>query len=329
MYMQVRNKTDFNSVKSFLKEKNIFFNTTETVSNFILNVSDNALERTHVDYLMEELNAEKIFLDNGYLSTKAFKDKTHIKVGNVTFGEDKPVFISGPCCIESQEQLIKTAVEVKKSGAHVLRGGAYKPRTSPYDFQGIGKEGLKILFEAKKITGLPIISELMDIDSLDSFIEYVDIIQIGARNMQNFPLLKTLGKIQKPILLKRGLSSTVKELLLCAEYIILQGNEQVMLCERGIRTFETYTRNTMDISAITLLKELSHLPVIADPSHATGVRNLIKPMTYASIAAGADGVMIESHIKPDTALCDGKQSIYPNELKSIIEKSNQIRSVIR
>lgn len=244
------------------------------------------------------------------------------KIGGGYFG-----LIAGPCSVESEEQLIGIARQVKEAGANFLRGGAFKPRTSPYAFQGLGAEGLKLLEIAKQETGLPIITEIMNINTLDLF-ENVDVIQVGARNMQNFDLLKELGKTRKPILLKRGLANTLQELLMSAEYIMSEGNENVILCERGIRTFETYTRNTMDISAIPVLHELSHLPVVADPSHATGKARLVSAMSCAAAAAGADGLMIEVHNDPEKALCDGAQSLTPEQFDEVTRKVRAIREVM-
>lgn len=328
MYVSTNSKKDFDLLQLYLIKKNILFKATTCTSIYIINIMNSNLESKEVDYLKREFNIDLISIENGYLISKNYKEKSIINIGDVVIGGDKPIFISGPCCIESEEQIISIAKEVKKYGADILRGGAYKPRTSPYDFQGLEKEGLDLLYKAKQVTGLPIISELMDTKYTDMFLDYVDIIQIGSRNMQNYSMLKEIGKVKKPVMLKRGLASTIKELLLCAEYIMASGNENVMLCERGIRTFEKYTRNTMDVACIPLLKELSHLPIIADPSHATGRRSLIEPMTLASIAAGVDGIMIESHNNPDLALCDGPQSIYPSDLKGIIEKSIKIHSII-
>lgn len=226
--------------------------------------------------------------------------------------------IAGPCSIESEEQLCTIAQEVKKSGATLLRGGAFKPRTSPYSFQGLETDGLKLLLKAKKLTGLPIVTEIMGQDQIDDFAD-VDIIQVGARNMQNFRLLKALGQLRKPILLKRGLANTIEEFLMSAEYIMAGGNENVILCERGIRTFETMVRNTLDISAIPLLKQQSHLPVIIDPSHAAGIAWMVNPLAKAAIAAGADGLMIEVHNDPKNALCDGAQSLTPAQFDELMQ----------
>jgi len=234
-----------------------------------------------------------------------------VQVGQAAVGGDTLAVIAGPCSVESAEQVTAVAMEVKQAGAHMLRGGAFKPRTSPYAFQGLKYEGLKLLNEAKAATGLPIVSEIMSPDDIDVFVDSVDVIQVGARNMQNFDLLRHLGQVRKPILLKRGLSATIEEWLMSAEYLMAGGNDQVILCERGIRTFETYTRNTLDLSAIPAVKKMSHLPVIVDPSHATGKAWMVDPLAKAAIAVGADGLMIEVHNDPVHALCDGQQSITP------------------
>ncbi|NLB36484.1 MAG: 3-deoxy-7-phosphoheptulonate synthase, partial [Clostridiales bacterium] len=259
---------------------------------------------------------------------KFHPDNSVINVSGTQIGSEKFVIIAGPCSIESEEQICMVAQSVKESGASILRGGAYKPRSSPYAFQGLRENGIELLLKAKKMTGLPIITEIMDLSQLKYF-EEVDIIQVGARNMQNFELLKQLGKTKKPILLKRGLSSTLEELLMSAEYIMVGGNENVILCERGIRTFETATRNTLDISAVPLLKSLSHLPVIVDPSHATGIARLVKSMSLACVAAGADGLMIEVHNDPPHALCDGVQSVTPEQFGDIARKVREVEAVCR
>ena len=252
---------------------------------------------------------------------------TIIEVGNVRIGGGYFAMIAGPCSVESEEQIIEVATAVKESGAHILRGGAFKPRTSPYAFQGMKGEGIQLLLEAKKATGLPIITEIMNIRDLPLFDE-VDIIQVGARNMQNFDLLKELGKTNKPVLLKRGLANTLQELLMCAEYIMSEGNEKVILCERGIRTFETYTRNTLDISAVCALHELSHLPVVIDPSHATGKAKMVPSMAVAATAAGADGIMVEVHNNPACALCDGAQSLTPAQFDDLNRRIQKVREAI-
>ena len=252
---------------------------------------------------------------------------TIVEVGNARIGGGYFAVIAGPCSVESEEQIIEVATAVKESGAHILRGGAFKPRTSPYAFQGMKGEGIKLLLEAKKATGLPIITEIMNIRDLPLFDE-VDIIQIGARNMQNFDLLKELGKTNKPVLLKRGLANTLQELLMSAEYIMSEGNEQVILCERGIRTFETYTRNTLDVSAVCALHELSHLPVVVDPSHATGKAKMVPSMAVAATAAGADGIMVEVHNNPSCALCDGAQSLTPVQFDELSHRIHKVREAI-
>ena len=250
-----------------------------------------------------------------------------ITVGDVKIGGGNFVKIAGPCSVETPEQIIGIAKAVKAAGANMLRGGAFKPRTSPYAFQGLGKTGIDYLLEARKATGLPIVTEIMELTDLDMFDE-VDVIQVGARNMQNFRLLKELGTIRKPILLKRGLANTVAELLMSAEYIMAGGNENVILCERGIRTFETATRNTLDISVIPVLKEKSHLPVIVDPSHSTGFSKYVKDVTYAATAAGADGIIVEVHNDPENAWCDGQQSITPEAFAKLSNGMDRIREVV-
>jgi 3-deoxy-7-phosphoheptulonate synthase len=254
------------------------------------------------------------------------EDSTIIHVGSVSIGEGTFTVISGPCSVESNEQILEIARSVKNSGAKILRGGAFKPRTSPYAFQGKGAEGLEMLKMAKKETGLPIVSEIMNQTQIDLFAD-VDIVQIGARNMQNFDLLKAVGGLKKPILLKRGLANSIEELLMSAEYIVAAGNDQVILCERGIRTFETMTRNTLDLSAVALLKQKSHLPVIADPSHASGIRSLVAPLAKAIMAVGADGLMVETHNNPAQALCDGAQSLDLEQFRSLMEELKE-RAVI-
>ena len=253
---------------------------------------------------------------------------TAVRVGDAAFGGGQFSVIAGPCSVESEEQIILVARLVKEAGATLLRGGAFKPRTSPYSFQGLRGEGIRLLLEAKKETGLPIVTEIMDMSQLPLF-EDVDVIQVGARNMQNFEMLKELGHTKKPILLKRGLSSTLEELLMSAEYIMAGGNEQVILCERGIRTFETYTRNTLDVSAIPSLKTLSHLPVIVDPSHATGKNALVESMSLAAVAAGADGLIIEVHNDPQHALCDGPQSLHPEEFARVMRRVSAVREALK
>lgn len=263
------------------------------------------------------------------VNRKFHPEDTVIQVGPAAIGGGHFSLIAGPCSVETEEQITFVAQEVKKAGAAFLRGGAFKPRTSPYDFQGLGGEGIRLLLEAKKVAGLPIVTELMDIRNLDLF-EEVDVIQVGARNTQNYDMLKELGKTDKPILLKRGLAGTIKELLMSAEYIMASGNERVILCERGIRTYEsTYTRNTLDLSVVPVLKGLTHLPVVVDPSHATGHAHLVEPMAMAAAAAGADGIMIEVHNDPPRALCDGAQSLTPEQFAHTAGKIFRIREAMQ
>jgi len=256
------------------------------------------------------------------------KHDSVIDVNGVKVGGKKIAIMAGPCAVEKRELTVGIAREVSAAGASILRGGAYKPRTSPYSFQGLGQEGLDYLVEARKLTGLPVVSEILDARDLGHFLEKADIIQIGARNMQNFELLKEVGDYDKPVLLKRGLSATIKEFLLSAEYLMSRGNRNVMLCERGIRTFETQYRNTLDLSAVPTLKEMSHLPVIVDPSHATGKWNLVAPMAKAAIACGADGLLIEVHSNPECALCDGEESLKPSRFKDLMSSLKLIAEAV-
>jgi 3-deoxy-7-phosphoheptulonate synthase len=261
------------------------------------------------------------------LASREFKDfDTTIKVKDIIIGGKEVIVMAGPCVVENEQQIFETAHQVKALGAKILRGGAFKPRSSPYSFQGLGEEGLKLLAQAGKETGLAVVTEVMSVDQIDLIAKYTDIFQVGARNMQNFVLLTELGKTKKPILLKRGMSATIEELLLSAEYILSQGNYEVILCERGIRTFENYTRNTLDLSAIPAIKRLSHLPVIVDPSHATGRWRLVSPMAKAAIAAGADGLLIEVHPDPKSSLSDGAQSL---KLDTFAQLMKELRPIIQ
>lgn len=262
------------------------------------------------------------------VSREAKEENTVIKVGNLLIGGDDLAIIAGPCAVESHQQLMTAACQVKKAGCQMIRGGAFKPRTSPYSFQGLEEEGLKILKEAARETGLPVVTEVIDESSLQLALDYVDMVQVGARNMQNFRLLKAVGQTDKPVLLKRGMSATIEEWLMAAEYIISEGNGRVILCERGIRTFETATRNTLDLSAVPLVKRLSHLPVIVDPSHATGDRGLVLPMSLAAVAAGADGLILEMHPEPAKALSDGPQSLTPEELEMVMKKLSLVTPAV-
>ena len=263
------------------------------------------------------------------LASKNYKDQNSIiDIKGLKVGGENLAIIAGPDSAETLEQTIETAIAAKDAGSNGLRGGAFKPRTSPYSFQGRGEDGLKMLKEASEITSLPLFSEIMDAQHLELMEKYVDVLQIGARNMQNFKLLEAVGESKLPVLLKRGMSATIEELLLASEYILSRGNENVMLCERGIRTYETATRNTFDINAIPFLKQNSHLPVIADPSHATGDNKLVEPVALAAIAAGADGLLIEIHPRPDEALCDGPQALLPTELKQLIDKASIVAQAV-
>jgi 3-deoxy-7-phosphoheptulonate synthase len=255
------------------------------------------------------------------LSSRTFRpEKTVVNARGVLIGGEDVVVMAGPCTIESEHQLFETARRVRRAGARILRGGAYKPRTSPYAFQGMGVEGLKLIRAAGDELDMAVISEVMEISQIETMLEYVDILQVGARNMQNYNLLAALGQVRKPVLLKRGMSATIQEWLLASEYILSGGNYDVILCERGIRTFETYTRNTLDISAIPVISKLSHLPIIADPSHAVGLRDKVMPMARAIVAAGADGLLIEVHHDPEKAVCDGPQSLYPEQFARLMDE---------
>ncbi len=262
------------------------------------------------------------------VNRKSKPDPTIVDVKGIKFGSAEVVIIAGPCSVENREQMLETAKAVRSAGGVILRGGAFKPRSSPYNFQGLGEEGLKLLMEARKKTGLPIVTEVMDTRMVDLVAGYADILQIGSRNMQNYPLLKEVGMLRKPVLLKRGMMSTIEEFLLAAEYILNQGNEQVILCERGIRTFETTTRNTLDLGAVPMLKHLTHLPVIVDPSHGTGHRWMVPSMAKAAVAAGADGLIMEVHYKPEEALCDGHQSLSPDEFARLMTDLKKIAQAV-
>lgn len=254
---------------------------------------------------------------------------TVIRIGDLQIGGGDFVIIAGPCAVESREQILTIAKAVAEAGAQMLRGGAYKPRTSPYSFQGLGEAGLDLLLEAKAETCLPIVTEIMSMNDVERFEQDVDLIQVGARNMQNFALLKELGRIHKPILLKRGQSATVEDLLMSAEYIMDGGNAEVILCERGLRTFENYSRNTLDLGAVPIIKKLSHLPVIVDPSHGSGKRFMVEPLALAAVAAGAHGIIVEVHHDPERALSDGQQSLYPEQFASLVEKVNAVQAALK
>jgi 3-deoxy-7-phosphoheptulonate synthase len=262
------------------------------------------------------------------LAVKNGHGAVRVNVGNITVGGDTLTVMAGPCSVESREQILETAHAVKDAGANILRGGAFKPRTLPYSFQGLGEEGLKDLAEARAETGLPIVTEVMAPEDVELVESYADILQIGARNMQNFTLLRRVGQAEKPVMLKRGMSATVEEWLGCAEYILNEGNPNVILCERGIRTYETITRNTLDVSAVPIIKQLSDLPVVIDPSHGTGIRSLVAPMAKAGVAAGADGLIIEVHPHPEKALSDGDQSLHPPEFAALMKELAPIAGAV-
>lgn len=287
-----------------------------------------SLDAEKINALPFVINVIKLSSPYKLVSRKYHPENTIVKVGNLEIGGNKVVLIGGPCSVENENQITTIAKKIKEYGGDAIRGGAYKPRTSPYSFQGLQEEGIINLAKAKELTSLPIISEITDISKIDDFVKHVDIIQVGARNMQNFELLKALGKINKPILLKRGFSNTIEEWLMSAEYILAGGNKNVILCERGIRTFEKYTRNTLDLSVIPLVKKLSHLPIVIDPSHATGKADLVEPMCLASVAAGADGLLIETHYDPSHSYSDASQTISLEAFKEIKEKCKQICKVI-
>ena len=309
-----------NNLMAWLKSLNIAIHPSEGATHLVLGlVGDTSV--VDIDLLraldiVEDVKRVQEPYKNA--NRKFHEEDSVIPVGNTQVGGGVFSVIAGPCSIESEEQVCLIAAAVKASGATMLRGGAFKPRTSPYAFQGLRGHGLELLLEAKRLTGLPVVTEIMDLSQLPLFDE-VDVIQVGARNMQNFELLKELGHTGKPILIKRGLANTLQELLMSAEYVMAGGNEQVILCERGIRTFETATRNTLDLSAVPMLKKLTHLPVIVDPSHATGISWMVKPMALAAAAAGADGLMIEVHNDPKRALCDGAQSLTPEAFRDVME----------
>ena len=263
------------------------------------------------------------------LASRTFRPETSVlRIGDVEIGGPEVVLMAGPCTIESEEQMVRTAAAVRQAGARVLRGGAFKPRTSPYSFQGLGEEGLKLIRRVADANGLLVVSEIMDKSQIGLMERYVDILQVGARNMQNFSLLRELGKTQKAVLIKRGLSATVDEWLMSAEYVISGGNDRVVVCERGIRAYETYTRNTLDLNAVAVAKSLSHLPVIVDPSHAAGIRDKVVPLARAAIAAGADGLLIEDHYDPERAICDGQQSLYPEQFCALAKQVRLIADAI-
>lgn len=320
---------DINQVVNYITNKNLGVNVSKGKHNCVIGILGDASKSD-----LEEVKALKcvskiLKVQEPYKKANRLfhPEDTIVNINGNKIGSKYLGIIAGPCAVESEEQIVEIARKVKKSGANFLRGGAFKPRTSPYSFQGLELDGLKLMEIAKKETGLPIISELMSISYLDEFMNTVDVIQIGARNMQNYDLLKQVGKTDKPVILKRGLSSTIEEWLLSAEHIMAGGNENIVLCERGIRTFETYTRNTLDLSAIPVVKKHSHLPIIVDPSHGTGSREYVESMSKAAVVAGCDGLMIEVHNNPQKALSDGQQSITPEQFDKLMKKIQILSSL--
>ncbi len=323
-------KAQLDSLISWIRSKGIEIHKSVGVNHTILGlVGDTAcLDIDLISALDIVESVKRVQEPYKNANRKFHPEDTVVKVGSVSIGGGSMTLIAGPCSVESEEQICAIAQSVKESGAVMLRGGAFKPRTSPYSFQGLREEGIRLLKLAKELTGLPVVSEIMDASQLP-FFDDVDVIQVGARNMQNFELLKILGALRKPILLKRGLSATYEELLMSAEYIMAGGNSDVILCERGIRTFETYTRNTLDVAAVPALKQLTHLPVIVDPSHSAGRSALVEPLSLAATAAGADGLIIEVHNDPPHALCDGPQSIRPEAFDRLARKVRAISGVMK
>jgi 3-deoxy-7-phosphoheptulonate synthase len=285
---------------------------------------ERVLEQLHLENHPMVEQVKPILSPYKLVSREVHPHDSVVSIGRVPVGGPSFVVMAGPCAVESREQIVTTARQAKAAGATVLRGGAFKPRTSPYAFQGLGVEGLRLLRDAGRETGLPVVTEIVDIADLDALVEFADCLQVGARNMQNFQLLKAVGQTKKPVLLKRGMSARVEELLLAAEYVVAAGNESVILCERGIRTFDTYTRNTLDLNVVPYLKQKSHLPVVVDPSHGTGVRELVIPMARAAAACGADGVIVEVHHDPTVAKSDGQQSLYPEQLRRLVSEVGAI-----
>lgn len=321
---------DLNKVVNYIESKNLKANISKNNHDCVIGILGDKVEANLEEIksfsnVSEVLNVKEPFKKSNRLF---HSEDTVVNINGNKIGGNNLGIIAGPCAVESEEQIVEIAKKVKLSGANFLRGGAFKPRTSPYSFQGLELDGLKLMDIAKQETGLPIVSELMSVSYLDEFMKTVDVIQIGARNMQNYDLLKQVGKTDKPVILKRGLSSTIEEWLLSAEHIMAGGNENVILCERGIRTFETYTRNTLDLSAIPAIKKLSHLPIIVDPSHAAGKYWMVEPLAKAAVAAGADGLIIEVHNDPANALCDGPQSIKPKNYAKLFEELKVIANAV-
>ena len=324
-------KTEINRLTGLFESQGLKIHFSEGENYIVLGLVGDATQLSERDILANEWvsNVQRVGAPYKLANRMFHPDDTVVDVGGIKIGgHEKIAVIAGPCAVESEEAIIEAAKEVKEAGAELLRGGAYKPRTSPYSFQGLGYEGILDLAKAREITGLPVVTEIMSVDHLEEFAENVDLIQIGARNMQNFDLLKEVGKLKKPVLLKRGMSATIEEWIMAAEYIMASGNPNVIFCERGIRTFEKYTRNTLDLAVIPLLKEKTHLPVIIDPSHATGDWKLIEPVALAAIAAGADGLMIEVHPHPECALSDGAQSLKPAKFAELMKKARKVANAV-
>ena len=317
-------------VIDFIKSKGFDAHVSKGADHTVIGaVGRNIIDKRDIELL--DGVKEVIRISSPYkLVSRIFKpEDTIININGIKIGGDNLAMIAGPCTVETYDQMDSTAEKLKEYGVNILRGGAFKPRTSPYAFQGLGEEGLKILREVADKHNMLVTSEVMEVAQIPLFLKYVDILQVGARNMQNFNLLKSLGEIRKPVLLKRGLSATIEEWLMSAEYIMAGGNREVILCERGIRTFEHITRNTLDISAIPVVQKISHLPVVVDPSHATGLRDKVAPMSMASIAAGANGLIIEVHNSPETAICDGAQSLYPEQFKELFDKLKSLAELLK
>lgn len=312
--------------KSYGVQTNTIYGSETTIVGLVGDTS--SVETEAVQMLEEVERVMKVQEPYKRANRKFHPDNTIVRVGDVEIGAEKIIVCAGPCSVESEEQVLGIARDVKASGASVFRGGAFKPRTSPYAFQGLKAEGLMYLKKAKTLTGMPVVSEITNASQLELFIEFVDIIQVGARNMQNFELLKELGRVQKPVLLKRGFANSIEELLMSAEYIMSGGNSQIILCERGIRTFETSTRNTLDISAVPVLKSRTHLPVVIDPSHAGGAAWLVEPLSKAAVAIGADGLIIEVHNDPKHALSDGQQSLTPDDFNALMKKLQPVAAAV-
>ncbi|MEE9215173.1 MAG: 3-deoxy-7-phosphoheptulonate synthase [Thermodesulfobacteriota bacterium] len=325
-------KEDIEKVKSTIEELGYKSHPIEGVLRTVIGVvGDDRGKPHHAENLKQLQGVERVvpIVQPYKLASREVKEESScFNIAGVEVGNRKIPIIAGPCSVESEDQLMEIAFAVKDAGASMLRGGAFKPRTSPYSFQGLGEEGLKILAKAREATGLPIVTEVMDPEDLELIEQYADVLQIGARNSQNYALLRRVGKSSKPVLLKRGMSTTINEFLMCAEYIISEGNDQVMLCERGIRTFETATRNTFDLNAVPVLKEKTHLPVFTDPSHGTGYWQYVTPMTLASIAAGADGIILEVHNRPEDAVSDGGQSLKPRKFEDLMKKAGPVAEAI-